>query len=479
MSDEFCGPLPLRGMSVETYGDHAESAARALNRLLQQEAIPVEPTAVDQLLHCREAVLDALRQRLYAFGLDAPLRVNQLPAPAAGVNLEGVDSKLATLLDNIAFSTPSLPLDTRPAPTDVLGRASADPVTETWRTAAIELLAASHVLDLATDKPWLHDPGAGWYLMRDVAVAIEAVLVLDARLAEVGLLSAHEVPDYPMGLAEKRLVASQAARVATWYATTDAPDHATARPTGTSRSTVLHPVALVSAPEDLADAQLRLAGFLRPLHAHDSTYAGDPEISADSARQITASQLYLCRLFSQMSRGSPQARTFTHFFDARAEVLAALQPLLRFLIDVEPDEPNMRRFWQQSELTAAATRMEDRGIGLRLPPGQMLALANATHDVTHNLGLCLRRELLRTNSNLRVADPRHDEGPMRVGRYSRLTATATDLVNLSPTNTPVAAYSIPLQRAALRQQLDVIATAAQPPIPYPAAHGVNASDCRR
>jgi hypothetical protein len=213
-------------MSVETYGDHAESAARALNRLLQDDAIPVDPAAVDQLLHCREAVIDALRQRLYAFGLDAPVRVEQLPAPPSGVNLEGIDFKLATLLDNIAFSTPGLPVEERMVPSDVLGRASTDPVTETWRNAAIDMLAASHVLDRAGDKPWLHDPGAGWHLMRDAAVAIEAVLVLDARLAEVGLLSQHDIPDYPMGLEEKRLVASQAARVATWYATTDAPDHA-------------------------------------------------------------------------------------------------------------------------------------------------------------------------------------------------------------------------------------------------------------
>jgi hypothetical protein len=463
-------------MSVETYGEHAESAARALNRLLQEDAIPVDPAAVDQLLRCREAVIDALRQRLYAFGLDAPVRVEQLPAPPSGVNLEGIDFKLATLLDNIAFSTPSLPLEERLAPTDVLGRASTDPVTETWRNAAIDMLAASHALGLACDKPWLHDPGAGWHLMRDAAVAIEAVLVLDARLAEVGLLSQHDISDYPMGLEEKRLVASQAARVATWYATTDAPDHAAPRLPWPSRSNVFHPVSLVSAPEDLAAGQQRLANFLRPLDVHDSAYAGEREISADSARQVTASQLCLCRVFGQMSRRLPQTQAFVGVFEARAEVLAALQPQLRFLVDVEPAEPNMRRFWQQGELTTATTRMEDQDVDLRLHPLQMLALANATHDVTHNLGMCLRRELLRGNSNLRDANPRHEEGPVRVSRRSRLEATVTDLVHMPAPNIPVATYSTPLQRAALRRTLDVTPTAGRPPAPYPAARGLAASD---
>ena len=124
MSDPLVRQLPIPRMGVETYGEHAESAARALNQLLRKDAIPVDPAAVDQLLHCREAVIDALRQRLYAFGLDAPVRVEHLPAPPTGVNLEGIDFKLATLLDNIAFSTPSLPLEERLTPTDVLGRAS-------------------------------------------------------------------------------------------------------------------------------------------------------------------------------------------------------------------------------------------------------------------------------------------------------------------------------------------------------------------
>ena len=69
-----------------------------------------------------------------------------------------------------------------------------DGYTELWRQAAVELLAGSHALDAAADQPWLRDPGAGWFVMRDVAVALEAFLVLDARLEEVGLLTQHDRP---------------------------------------------------------------------------------------------------------------------------------------------------------------------------------------------------------------------------------------------------------------------------------------------
>jgi len=455
-------------VSVETYGEHAENAARALNQLVRTDMIPTDPTAVDQLLHCREAVVDAVRQRLYDIGLNTWHPGPELLPTRASLDLVGVDDKLAGLLDNIAFALPSLPVEERLAPTDVLGTISPDPVVETWREAALELLAATHALDMAKDKPWLRDPGAGWYLLGDLAVAIEAVLVLDSRLDEVGLLTGHDRPEVTLGLEEKRLIASQTARAATWFATSDAVDLATPR-TLAIASNVLHPVELVAAPEDFAPAQERLATFLRPLAAYDPAYAGEPEISADSARQITASQLYLCHAFTAMATGSPKTTGFAAFFEQRAEVLADLQPQLRYLVDVSPQEPNMRRFWQQGELTTALARMQDQHVALRLQPHQMLALANATHQVTHNLGRALRRELLRGTSNLRDADPHRATGPARVARRSRLGTTVTDLINMPAPTSPVARFSSPLQRQALRRTLDLAPTAARTPSPYPAA----------
>ena len=155
------------------------------------------------------------------------------------------------------------------------------------------LPSASHALSAAEDQPWRTDAGACWWVMRDVAVALEAVLVLDSRLDEVGLLNDHQRPEYAMGLDEKRMVLSQTARVATWHATSASPEDATPRLRQVAPSTVVEPVSMVSTPNDLASAQQRLARFLRPMMASDVFYADEPEITADSARQVTASQLYV------------------------------------------------------------------------------------------------------------------------------------------------------------------------------------------
>lgn len=61
-------------------------------------------------------------------------------------------------------------------------------------------------------------------------------------------------------------------------------------------------------------------------------------------------------------------------------------------------------------------------------------------------------------------------------RYHPLERTLTDMVNLPSPSTPVAKYSSPLQRAALRATLDVTPTSQRAPTPYPAARAVGTSD---
>ena len=155
----------------------------------------------------------------------------------------------------------------------------------------------------------------------------------------------------------------------------------------------------------------------------------------------------------------------------RAEVLAALQPQISHLIDVVAREPNRRTLWQQSELSTAVIRMADHGVPIRLQPQQMAELGHTTHEVTHNLAKALRRELLRTSSNLRDAHPRHWEGPVRVRRRTHLEATLADLVNMAAPREPVARFNNPLQRAALKQSLDLTPPASRTPHPFPAARG--------
>lgn len=152
-------------------------------------------------------------------------------------------------------------------------------------------------------------------------------------------------------------------------------------------------------------------------------------------------------------------------------MLEELQPRIAHLADVaDGRDPNKRTFWQQSELTTAVVRMEDRGVAIRLQPTQMVELAKATHEVTHNLGKALRRELLRADSHLIDVTPGRRHGPGRVTRRSPIETTLTDLVNLPAPGEPVARLSNPLQRAALQQTLNVTPTTpAHAPTPFPAA----------
>ena len=462
-------------MNVTTYGDHAENAASALNALIQVDDIPVDAEAVDQLLHCREAIGNALRQRLYDVGQQSSFPPDDhLPAKRPKLKLGDLDQHLATLVDNIAFALPCLPLDENRPHAEALSPVSSDKAVELWRSAAIEMLSASHALSAAAEQPWTTEPGAGWWVMRDIATSLEALVVLDARLDEVGLLNSHHRPSFFMGIDEKRMVLSQAARVATWHATTASPDEATPRPIRTASATLVRPVALVSEPGDIARAQGRLARFIKPMHAHDAFYDGSPEITADAARQITASQLFLCDAFARAADRNTGTSSFSEFFGNRAEVLAALQPRIAHLVDVrDHPEPNMRRFWQQAELTTAVTRMLDQDGDLRLGPTQMLELARTTHAATHNLGKALRRELLRTNTNLVDDNPRYEDGPRRVVRRSPLEVAVTDLVSMPAPSHPAAAVSHPLQRLALQQRLTLTPTSAssRPPLPFPMAHG--------
>lgn len=458
-------------MTVATYGVHAENAAHALGVLLGDDQIPIDEDAIVQLLRCREVAVDALRQRLFDLGRDSRFPPPGHPAGSLlKQNLTGLNANLASVVCDIALSLPKLPADDSQGSVAHLA-AAADPTVDVWRVAAIELLSASHALSTAEERPWLVEPGAGWWVMRDIAVALEALVVLDSRLAEVGLMAGHDGAQDAMGLDEKRLVLSQAARVASWHASNASPEEATPRLEPRGDCTLLHPVVLVRRPGDLAAAQLQLSRFLRPFSAGDSFYDGTPEIAADSARHITSSQLGLCRSFAKVAGRSSGAERFEAFFLERCEVLDSLQAQVRHLADLVVDKKHDKRcYWQQVELTTALARMAGRGMPLALRPTQMADLAEATHLVTLNLGRTLRRELLRKNSNLVDAHPRHSNEPVRVGRRSVLAATVTDLVNLPDPPGRPAECSNARQRAALQRSLDLAAPSqAQPPTPFPVA----------
>ena len=147
-------------MTVTTYGAHAEKAAHALNALIGDNAVRADEQAVDQLLHCRETVVDALRPRLYDIGQDpwAP-PPGHLPAHTPKPTLAGLDHWQARLVDNIARALPTLPLDERRPQKDYLAPTPEDLTVEAWREAVIELLSASHAPSAAHEHSWRTDPG--------------------------------------------------------------------------------------------------------------------------------------------------------------------------------------------------------------------------------------------------------------------------------------------------------------------------------
>jgi hypothetical protein len=417
-------------VSTQTYGEHQEAAAALLNRLLTSGHLPVDPGQVEHLLQCRESVLSALVQRLYGLGRSTVRRSNAVPTDADKLPLSQIERYLPSLLDRIALEVPTLRAAERRSPADVLGHASDDPTVELWRQAAIELLAGTHALDTADERPWLIDASGGWHVMRDIAVTLEALLVLDSRLDEVGVLSEHQRRAPTHQLEERRMLAALCARLATWHATSDSPDFAKAEDP-TERVTV-GPVQTITSSSQFALAQRRLASYLRPTHANDTFYDGKPAIDATTARMVIASQAFLTREFKRAATKVEGGESIGAELARRCELLQGIQASMAYLIDAEAHPRKMHVTHQQGELTTAVGRMQRDGAELRMSPSQLLDLASATHEAIQNAAKALRRELLRDTSNLRLADPTKEVGPTRVPRGHPLERLLTELINVSP-----------------------------------------------
>ncbi|KRF07320.1 hypothetical protein ASG88_00180 [Nocardioides sp. Soil777] len=463
-------------MTGTTYGDHQEAAAAALNRLITREAMPLTAVDVHDSLACRDIVVGALRQRLYALRVEGRHPMTLPPARVGAARLPDVARNLTTWLDRIVAELPTLPPAQRRAPTDVLNPRTGGEAARLWREAAVELLTGSHALDAAPERPWLRDPGGGWYLVHDVAVTLEAVLILDSRLDEVGLLNTHHRPPSTLDLDQRRLLASQCARVATWYATSDTPDRAS--PATRPKPRVSSPVYTVHEAGDLAAAQRQLARYLRPLHGSDAFYDAEPEIDTHTVRMVVTSQHALTERFEHLSRQTPGAEALAAHFAQRREILGDIHSHLRRLVDLEPQGRNTGACWQQVELSTAVARLLRTTPTLTLSTAQWQDLATATHEVTQNLATTMRRELLRDTSNLRMEDATRQVGRTRVHRRHPLERSLTDLVNLPTPSAPIATYISPRQRAALSTTLAVTPTGHRAPSPYPAPVNLPVSRAR-
>ena len=146
--------------------------------------------------------------------------------------------------------------DSNESKLSILSHPSDDPVVESWRRAAASVTIANHDLDSGDDRPWLRRHGPHWQLIEDAATAVEALLVLDARLEAAGALDDHRRSDRPYTLRGARTITSSIAREAAWGA-----DAGADLVTATSSS---GPVQVVRGVDDLIGAHQRLTAMLGP-----------------------------------------------------------------------------------------------------------------------------------------------------------------------------------------------------------------------
>lgn len=477
MSPDRLGPFgvsrPRSDHAATSYGAHQEAAAARLVLLLRDSPEPQEvrgPGGVAQLVGCRRAVIDALRDRLEHLGS------NRAHAPALSpektLGIAAMVSQPARALDQVASRLPRASGTGALAPIDALAVPSRDPEVELWRGAAVELTAGTHSLSTATTQPWLEDPGAAWHLLGDTARALEAVVVLDVALGRTGVLadderlSAASQSRRDWSRAEQRMVTSQVARAAGWYASSTGPDLAT--PTSTSRSVVRGPWEPMRELNDVAGGQRQLANLIQAPRERDSFASTLRSMDARTAFSLVRAQQQVCGQLRDICGAEPAtapdlAATFERYRSTYAELL----PHIRCLADVEDRGVNQPALMQQHEISTFLGRNLDRAA--ELSTAELLEVAAGTHGVLRELAHAKRRELDRDAGTLRQADPLRVQPPHRIGRKNPVYR-ALNAASATPAPAPPLTHWAPLtSRRDLSETLDQT-PAGRRPDPYLRGH---------
>lgn len=445
-----------------TYGEHAELTAAALTRLTGPTQLPTDPLDVEQLLRCRDAVIDSVRQRLYDLGVVTNVDFSpSLLAPWTPFKEERIPLQLAV----IAACLPRMQEADRTPPSEALARRSKDVTVDLWRTAAIEALAASASLSSTVQSWTADDPSGRWLVLRDAAALLEAVALLDLELREVGLLNQHDAPQPMPPIEDVRAVLAQAGRVAGWRMTSDDVDRLA--------SPVRYPVAgeratdgvvqLVRSVADLPAAQGKLASVLRVAHGTDVFASSEPHISARVARFVVTGQLFVHSLHSQLVEPAAGAADRTRG-NERLASLVEVDRRIAHLVDADPSlrMAGAAAYLQQTEITTSLHRMQRRNQFDPLTDEELRQLDVASASVCRHFGMRLRRELLRDDSNLRLADPSGEVGPTRSHRRSPLDRAIGDLIKASMPSLPPAAHNVSVQRTVLQHALHTTPTRPAP-----------------
>jgi len=269
----------------------------------------------------------------------------------------------------------------RLAPTDVLlpeGKMMSEP-DRAWTGTARSIFLATAELTRADEKPWLDRTPVGWPLVRDIADALEAVVLIDQELAGAGILPGVT----PHDAATRLLIPANVSRVARLARSDPAADVAT---TGLGTTDLSSAVRLVRRWPDFAPAQRNLASMLRPWKQDFEVRPVFDRPGLRAARALSHGQALMCLIASTQAReqGHPDFAASLH---GKIALFRDLHASTTRLVDAVPDRSNLVLI-QQAEMATGLRVLRPE----KLTTAQWSELDEATRLVSLHLGRALRRE---------------------------------------------------------------------------------------
>ena len=424
-----------------TYGEYQEAASRDLVALLSDRGM-CESAAGELVLACRGQILATLLVRLAHLGarLEASAGNDSRRASHVAVTRDPLNH-LAQILRMLQRDG-----DRNLAPSEVL-RSDLAGSAAIWGSAARYLFLATSELLRADRQPWRDEAEVAWPLVGDIADVVEAVVLLDSRLASTGLLERCT----PRRTASRVLMATDVSRLARLAGRSNEADLATA---GSASLTAVpgRPITLVRGPEGFADAQRHLAALVRPIKSSD-----DPGCAADrpglhAARVLALGQVRLADAFASWAETSGH-RDLAKAFRGRVPAFRALHAASVRLVDCVPHRSPLAVI-QQSEMTM---RLRDLHRPL-LSREQLSELNDASHAVATAIGRALRREGLTARNLLALVEngnglpvPRPIVSTRHPFHVACKALAELPVATLPPSITPVRPA-----RKALRRKLDEV-----------------------
>lgn len=428
-----------------SYAQHQEAVSRALHDLLRDPQ-PIDDVAM--VLACRDQAVKALRERL-----DHLAGAHEAEADRTIVTLNSVAHQPVQHLSQVVHALPLPSVPSLPPSALLPGPEAAQTTAEAdrWRCVARGLLLGTAELTRADHQPWTQRPAAGWHLVGDAATTVEALLVLDDRLASDGVLPACPAASRM----NRRLVAAHAAQLAQWFGTDTAADHATAGARHDLGMAGGPPITIVRQSADFATAQRTLTAVLQG-HADLLRPGSDQRAGLTAARALATGQIRLAQQFAAWSDAAAEPELGEQF-RARIAGWTTLHRSTTRLVEIEKRRSPLL-LAQQSEMVMRL-RADLKPLTVR----QLHELNAATHELTVTVGQVLRQDA----RNLAVLRP-HGIGlprPRPIDRTEWALTTACQALTEDPQPLVSPEPPAPLhEREQLRRALERSSIGTPPPI---------------